>query len=163
MLVGLAALVSCIQLTFPALAPIGQRNAGSAHSRSVIGVPAARMSRVVAEQLRAVCHLTGERAGVGVEEQLVRVAAEAAGRLERASDPVAVRLARADARHEAVPDALFTVWQRHLCLVAVGVEQAEPDLLGDAGSDREVHAAVTGDRAEGRAVPRDYLEDLTGG
>ena len=56
---------------------------------------------VLAEHLRPEGDRSADRLGVGVEQQLGRVAPQAPGRVPGAADPVPVGLARADARHEA--------------------------------------------------------------
>ncbi len=83
--------------------------------------------------------------GVGVEQQLVRVAAVAVLRLVRPVHPEAVALARADVRQVAVPDEGVALGQGDPGLGAVLVEQAQLDLGRDLGEQREVGAgAVVG-------------------
>jgi hypothetical protein len=101
----------------------------------------------MAEQFGAVGHLADEGAGVGVEEQLARIAAQAVRRLERARHAVPVRLAGAGARYEPVPYARILVLELQLSLGAVGVEQAQRDSVRDGRGDREVHAVVARDGA----------------
>ena len=66
-----------------------------------------------------------DRLGVRVEQQLGRVAPQAARRVPRAADPVPVGLPRADARHERVPDVGVVVPHRDLGFRAGLVEQAQ--------------------------------------
>ena len=53
-----------------------------------------------------------DRAGVGVEQQLVRVEAQALAGCPRPVDPVAVAVPRGDTRQRAVPDAEAELGQR---------------------------------------------------
>ena len=69
-------------------------------------------SDVVAEDLGSERHRTGRRPGVGIEQQLGRVAPDPPRRVERAQRAEAVGLARADAVDEAVPDAGVVVLHR---------------------------------------------------
>ena len=127
----------------------------------VFGIEPARLGgivRVVAQEFGSVDHAARAGAGVGVEEQLVRVAAQAAGRVERAADPVAVFLARPDARHVPVPDTRVVAFDRDPGLLPVLIEQAEGHRVGDAGGNREVRAVGVRDRAELRRVPGPGLE-----
>ena len=71
------------------------------------GVQAARLAgvgRVLAEHLRPERDRSADRLGVGVEQQLGRVAPQALGRVPGPADPVPVGLPRADAGHERMPD-----------------------------------------------------------
>ena len=112
-----------------------------------------RVGRVVPEQRVAVGHGAGDGPGVGVDEELGRVAAQAAGGVERPVDPVPVGLPGPDARHQAVPDSVVVVLEPGLRLLAGGgVEEADRDLLGHARGDGEVHPAIDRRRPEPGAV-----------
>ena len=63
--------------------------------------------------------------GVGVEQELGRVAADPVGRVVGPGSPVAVGLPRSDTGHEGVPHAGVALEQRYLRLGARGVEEAE--------------------------------------
>ncbi len=95
--------------------------------------------------------------GVGVEEQLARVAAQAVPRVQRSLHPVAVGLSGPDAGDDAVPDPRVVVVQLDLGLVALVVEEAHGDPFGDGRGDREVNPAVHHGRAEVGAVARPGL------
>ena len=98
--------------------------------RGVVVVARVLVAEVVAEQRLVPVDLAAGRLGVGVEEQLVGVAAQALGGVPRAVDAVAVALARLHGRDVAVPD------------VGVDLGDLEPG-LGDlaAGSDRRTGTA----------------------
>ena len=83
---------------------------------------------------------------VGVEDQHVRVAEVAALGIVRAGDAEAVALSRLDTRQKAVPDERGALLQRHACLAAVRVEQADVDARRRLGVDGEVRAASVGMR-----------------
>ena len=107
------------------------------------GVQAARLAGVggvLAEHLRPEGDRSGHGLGVGVEQQLGRVAPQAPGRVPGPADPVPVGLARADAGHERMPDVGVVIGQRDLGFRAGRIEQAQRDTSGDAGGDREVGA-----------------------
>ena len=107
------------------------------------GVQGARLAGVgfvLAEHLGPEGDRPGHRLGVGVEQQLGRVAPQALGRVPRPADAVPVGLARADAGHERMPDVGVVVGDRDLGFGACRVEQAQGDAVGDAGGDREVGA-----------------------
>ena len=110
----------------------------------------------VAEHLRPEPNLAGRRPGVGVEQQLGRVAADPAARIVRAGRAVPVRLPGADARHERVPDAAVAIRHRDPGLHTLLVEQAQQHSVGDSRGDREVGAAVPdgGAEREPHAGPR---------
>jgi hypothetical protein len=114
-----------------------------------------RVGRVVPEQRVAVRHGSGQGAGVRVDQELARIAAQPPGGVERPVDPVPVGLPGREAGHEAVPDSGVVVLEPGPGLLAGGrVEQADRDLLGHGRGDREVHPAVGGRRAQPGAVAR---------
>ena len=71
--------------------------------RAVVVVALARIAVHVVEARRVPAHLPLDRLGVGIEQQLVGVAALALGGIPRAVDPEAVAGACAQAGHVAVP------------------------------------------------------------
>ena len=100
------------------------------------------------------CEFAADLAAVWVQQQLVRVAAQAVLRLPRAVDAVAVTLAGLAAGQVAVPDAARAFGQVVRALrPAVTREQAEFDRLGGRGVDGEVDAVVVRRRAERRGSP----------
>ena len=137
----------------------------------VVVVGAVLVAEVVAEERLVPVDLAGGRLGVGVEQELVGVAAQALGRVPRAVDAVAVALARLDGRDVAVPDVGVDLGDLELGLheraglVGVGVEEAELDALGDLAEEREVRAGAVEGRAQGVGRTRpvlDHWEDATG-
>ena len=137
----------------------------------VVVVLAVLLAEVVGEQRLVPLDLAAGRLGVGVEEQLVGVAAQALGRVPRAVDAVAVALAGLHRRDVAVPHVGVDLGDLELRLdelpgvVGVGLEQAQLDALGDLAEDREVGAAAVERRAEGvrRARPGlRHAHDATG-
>ena len=95
--------------------------------------------------------------GVGVEQQLVRVAAQPLLRVPRPAHPVAVALTGLDPRQVAVPDVGVDLGQLDPGLGAGLVEEAELDLLGDLAEQREVGAAPVERRAQRVGAPRPDL------
>ena len=84
-----------------------------------------------AQDLRPGRDRPSHRLRVRVEEQFRRVAAQSAGRIVGAGDPVAVPLAHLDTWHEAMPDSRIKITQRNPVLGARLVEQAEVNPVGD--------------------------------
>ncbi len=145
-------------IAFPVVT-LGVDHQRPGHERRRVGLARlGRIVRVLAEQRRVEVTAADDGAGVGVEEQLVRVAAQPAGRVERPGHPVAVGLSRLDVGDEAVPHPGVVVVEFVPGLVAVGVEEAHGHRLGDRRGDREVHPAVPDGRAEVRTVARPGLE-----
>ncbi len=125
----------------------------------VVVVDLVGVVEVVAEQ-RLVPGVGGaqravDRLGVGVDQQLVRVAALPLLGVERAVDAVAVALPGDDAGQVAVPDEPVALGQRDAVLLAVGIEQAEGDRGRHLAEQREVRpgAVVRGTEGVGRARP----------
>ena len=105
------------------------------------GVDRARLVRlldVVAEGLGTRLHLAADRAGIGVQQQLVGVEPEPLCREPRPFDAVAVELATGDPGQGAVPDPEGVLGQLVMGLVALVVEQADVDGGRRRGVDREV-------------------------
>jgi hypothetical protein len=113
--------------------------------------------QLVAEDLRAPDQVADDGAGIGVEEELVRVEAVAGVRRMRAVHAVAVDRARARIGQVAVPDLVGEFRQLDpvdLRLARI-VEEAELHLGGVRGEEREVHARARpmSRRAEGLPLP----------
>ena len=90
-----------------------------------------------------------ERLGVGVEQELGRVAAVAACRLPGAVHPEAVALSRDDRREVAVPAVPADLREVDAGFAARLVEQAELDAGGDFREQREVGAGAVEGRPQG--------------
>ena len=108
----------------------------------------------VAEDLRSPLDRSLDRLGVGVEQQLGRVAAEAALGLVGAVDAEAVALAGPDAVDVAVPAEVGVLGE----LVGGGraaleVEEHQLDPLGVLAEEREVGPLAVPGRAERRVPP----------
>ena len=112
----------------------------------------------VAEHLRSEPYLAVDGPGVGVEQQLRRIAPQTPPRVVRSGGPVAVGLAGPYAGHEPVPDLTVALRQRDPGLGAVGVEQAQQHAVG-RGGDGEVRAVRPGGRAERRRLPGSAVLD----
>ena len=122
----------------------------------VVVVAGVGVAEVVAEQRLVPVDRAGGGLGVGVEQQLVGVAAQPALWVVRAVHAVAVALPRLHGRQVAVPDEPVDLGQLDARLVAAGaVEQAQLDPLGDLAEQREVRAAAVEGGAQGvrRARP----------
>ena len=89
-------------------------------------------------------------AGIGIDQQLVGIEAVAARRFVRAVDAVAVKRARHQPRHIAVPDRAVALGQVDAMLLApsVGREQAQGDPGGIFGKDGKVGAFAVEMRTE---------------
>ena len=134
------------------VAPVEERIAddGARDVRgAVVDVRLVGVVELVREAGRVPRDLAVDGLGVGVEEQLGRVAPQALGRLPRAVDPVAVALARTDVGEVGVPAVAVDLGQRdahlgqRLARLDDGgdvLEQAELDALGGAAEQREVRA-----------------------
>ena len=78
--------------------------------------------------------------GVGVEEQLARVAHLPLDRIPRPVDPVAVELSRADTGYVAVPDVAVDLGESDPRFVPGWIEQTEVHSIGDLREEGEVGA-----------------------
>ena len=109
--------------------------------------------------------MPAEPLAVGIDQQLVRIEAEAGFGLVRAMHPIAIELARLRVRQIAVPDVVGALRQGDaLDLVAPGlVEQAQLDLLGACGEQREIRAAAVPGRAERMRQSRPTCAGQTSG
>ena len=123
--------------------------------RGVVVVAAVRVAEVVAEQRLIPVEGSVDGLGVRVQQQLVGVAALAAGRIVGAVHAVAVPLARLDVGHEPVPDESIDLGQRDPGLGSVRVEQAQLDPLGHLAEQGEVgaRAVIGGAQRIGLAPP----------
>ncbi len=121
-----------------------------------IGVGAVRVDglEVVGEQRLAEGEIAVERLAVRVEQQLARVTPVAGRRIEGAVDAKSVALARGDVRQIGVPDVSVDLVEGDPRLAAVVVDQAQLDLLGDLGEQREVGARAVIGGAERIRGPR---------
>ena len=116
-----------------------------------------RVAEPVGEQRLVPLVAPVDRLGVRVEQQLVRVAAQPARRVVRAVHAVAVPLAGHDPGQVAVPDQRLAFRQVDPGLLAVVVEQAQLDPVGDLREQREVGAAAVVGGAERVRVARPDL------
>src|SRR3954452_4451472 len=105
------------------------------------------VGRVVSVDGRVPLDAAPDGAGVGIEEQLGRVAAQARARVPRTVDPEAVARAVAGTGHTALPDVAIAELERMARLAAAFVEDADVHAVGDAAEHREAHAVALGVRA----------------
>jgi hypothetical protein len=136
----------------------------------VVGVALGRVGEVVGEERLVVGDLPVDRLGVGVEEQLARVAAVAIGWVEGAVDAEAVALPGLEAGQVAVPDEAVDLGHGDALLGegAVGGSSSmrqSSTALGDLGEDGEVDAAAVVGRPQGvcRARPDLHCEPFSVG
>jgi hypothetical protein len=133
---------------------------GLRHVRRGVVVVALAGLEVVAEDRRIPVDLAVDGLGVGIEQQLVRVAAQPLSRVVRAVHPESVLLPGLHAGQERVPDEAVHLGELHALLGAVVVEQAQLDLLGDLAEDREVGAGAVVRRPERVGGAGPYLDHL---
>ena len=118
--------------------------------------------RLVAEVVRVArgvpAHLALDRAGVRIQEKLVRVAADAVLGRVRPVNPVAVSLAGADVRHVRVPGEGVDLVEGDPLLRAVLVEKAQLDLLRDLAEEREIRSGAVVRRAKWKGAAWPYLD-----
>ncbi len=119
------------------------------------GVHAVGVAEVVAEDRLVPVDLAVDRLRVRVQKKLGRITPQPLGGFVRAVDPIPVSLAGADARQETVVDEGVGFLQFDPGLGVVLVEQAQLDLLGNLGEDREIGAGaiVGGTERIGAARP----------
>ena len=115
----------------------------------VVGVALLGVLEVVGEQRLVVGDLALDRLGVGVEQQLARVAAVAVLGVVGAVHAEAVALAGLQARHVGVPDEAVDLGQVEAGLDAVVVDEAQLDPLGHLAEQGEVDATAVVGGAEG--------------
>ncbi len=98
--------------------------------------------------------LSGELAGVGVDEELLRIEAVAGRGLVRAVDAEAIGLAGEEPAQIAMPDLVGAArqFQARDFLPAGRVEEAELDRNRVGGEEREIDPAAVKARAEWKRV-----------
>ena len=99
---------------------------------------------------RVPVHLARNRAGIGVEQQLRGIAADARRRIPRAVDPKAVALARCNVRKIALPHKPIALIEAPPRLRTRVVEQAQLDSVRHAAEQGEGRAAAVVVRAQRR-------------
>jgi len=82
----------------------------------------------VGEQRLVTIDLAADRLGVGVQEELRRIAPLALAGLVGTVDPIAVALARLNPRNERVPDIAVDLDQLDAGLLPIVCDQAQLDL-----------------------------------
>ena len=124
--------------------------------RRVVVVAAVRVAEVVAEQRLVPVERAVDGLGVGVEQQLVGVAAHPGPGVVGAVDAVSVALPGLDVGQKTVPDESVHLGQGDAGFGAVRVEQAQLDQLGGFTEQREVGAGpvIGGAEGVGLAGPR---------
>ena len=150
----------------PVAAPVEERvdDHGLRHERRRVGVVAlVRAAEGVAEHRLVPLHRPVEGLRVGVDQQLVRVAAQALGGVVRTVHPVPVTLPRLHRRQVAVPDEAVDLAERDARLGARLVEQTQLDAFGHLGEDREVRARAVVARAQrvGATRPRPHQTPIS--
>ena len=113
-------------------------------------------SRWTAQERVVPADVATDGPGVRVQEQLRRVEAEAAGRVERAVDPEAVCDARPEVGQVAVEDAVGPLRQLdpgRLAVLVRRVEQAQLRPLGGLAEQRDVDAPAVPCRPEREGAP----------
>ena len=138
-------------VAFPVEERVDHHAVGHVRGRVVV-VARVGVAEVVAEQRLVPVDLAGGRLRVGVEQQLVGVAALALGRVPGAVHPVAVALARLHRGQVAVPDVGVDLGQLDPGLGRLSAcpyfEQAELDAVGHLAEQREVRAGAVERGAE---------------
>ncbi len=124
----------------------------------VLVVARVRVAEGVAEHRLVPVELAVDRLRVGVEQQLVRVAAMPLRRVPRAVHAVAVALTGLDPREEDVPDERVDLGQFDPGLVAGLVEETQLDLLGDLAEDREIGSVSVETGPERVGLTRPHAE-----
>ena len=114
---------------------------------------------VVGEERGVTVEFSVVGAGVGIDQQLVRVAALARAWVVRAVDAVSVTLSRLDGGEVAVPDVGVDLFHVDALLVAGFVDQAEFHFFRHVGEEGEVGACAVIRGSEGVGLAR---PDLTG-
>ena len=99
---------------------------------------------------RVPVHIARDRAGIGVEQQLRGIAADARRRIPRAVDPKAVALARCNVRKIALPHKPIALIEAPPRLRTRVVEQAQLDSVRHAAEQGEGRAAAVVVRAQRR-------------
>ena len=115
---------------------------------------------MIAPQRLVPLRMALDRARIGIEEELVSVAALPFGDVVRPMDSEAVTLAGTDARRIAVPMESRRFGKLVAGFLAHLVEQAKLDLLRELGKEREVRAGAVVRRAERVIAPRLQLHSV---
>ena len=118
---------------------------------------------LVGEKVERILELSLDGLGVGVEEKLGGVAAQAVSRIPRPVDAVAVAVARAHLRHVHVPHVGVHLGHRDAHFVEIVVEQAQRDCGGDRRVDREVRAGSIKRGAQRVRLTRSSFHTTKGG
>src|SRR5699024_7175201 len=124
--------------------------------RGVQGAAPGRLGQVVGVQRLVPVDAPVDRLGVGVQQQLGRVAPVALGGVVGAVDPVAVPLPGLGGPDVAVPHVPVHLGEVDALLTTVVVQQAELHPLGDGGEEGEVGAGAVegGTQRIGTSGPR---------
>ena len=141
----------------PVAVPVEERvhDHAAGHERRRVGVVALlRVRPPVPEHRFVPPDRSLDRLGVGIEEQLGGVAPQALVGRPRTVDAVAVALAGLHVGQLDVPDIPRALGQLDVFLVAVRVEQAEIDLLGDRRDDGKPGAHAVEGGAQWGGLPR---------
>ncbi len=115
----------------------------------ILVVATVRIAEVVGEERLGPMERAVNGFRVRIEQELVRIAPVASGRIEWAVHPIAVSLTGLHARKERVPDEAVHVRKVEPLLGALSVEQAQLDSFGDLTEQREIGAGTVVGRAQG--------------
>ncbi len=136
------------------VAPDGERHHRLRHQRGVVAA-VERQVRPGAVELKAVVQIAGDQLsrdlpGIGIEQQLVGIEAVPLVGLVRPVDAIAVVLPCGDVGEMPVPHVAGSLRQRDARELAAvrAVEQAQLDLFGVRGEQREVGPATVDGRAQ---------------
>ncbi len=135
----------------PVALPVEERGDHDAQHHALPGVVVVArvgVSELVAEHRLVPGDVADRGLGVGVEQELGRVAAQPLRGVVGAVDAVAVALAGLQVGQVAVPHERVDLEHRDPGLLARVVEEAQLDLLGDLAEDREVGADPVERRAQ---------------
>src|SRR5882724_13633983 len=100
------------------------------------------MPDLVAEQRVVPARTADDRLRIGIKQQLVRVEAVSSGRVVGSMHAIGVQQSGPRFRQVAVPDlvCVFRQLQSLDLAPAAGIEEAQLDLFGVLGKEREVNA-----------------------
>ena len=147
------------------VAPVEARvdDDGARHVGSRVGVVdgAVRVAEPVRKHRLVPLHAALDGARVRVQQQLARMTPVAAPGVVRAVHAEAVRRARPDAGHVAVPAIGRHFRQRHAGLPPLVVEEAQVDLVCGFREDREIRAGAVVHRPEWIGTPGPDLHTPT--
>ena len=108
----------------------------------------------VSEQGVVIADRAVDRLGVGIKEQLVRIAHPTLDRIPRSVDPVAVALPEGNTKHIAVPDEPVHLGEGDPRFIPGRIEQAKFHRFGDLREEGKISAALVPCGAERRRHPR---------